>query len=60
MATIDVVLGTPGGTTDQDAVEVACLVCAHPWDAHDAISTRYCTATIAGALARGCVCQPPG
>ncbi|WP_214367450.1 RGCVC family protein [Pseudonocardia sp. H11422] len=51
---------TPGGTADQEATEVACLVCVHPWDAHDAISTRFCTATIAGAAARGCVCQLPG
>jgi hypothetical protein len=39
---------------------VACLACEHPWDAHDAISTRYCTATIkGGGTGRGCVCRLP-
>jgi hypothetical protein len=60
MAT-DVAPDTAGSSTDIDAVvEETCLACAHPWDTHDAISTRYCTATIAGALTRGCACQFPG
>ncbi|MFD1521211.1 RGCVC family protein [Pseudonocardia yunnanensis] len=47
--------------TDLDETEVACPVCPHPRDAHDAIGTRYCTATIAsGAAGRGCVCRLPG
>jgi hypothetical protein len=33
-----------------------CAVCPHPWDAHDRIGLRYCTATAAGGLNRGCVC----
>jgi hypothetical protein len=33
-----------------------CAVCPHPWDAHDRIGLRYCAATAAGALSRGCVC----
>ncbi|WP_196777659.1 RGCVC family protein [Lentzea aerocolonigenes] len=34
----------------------ACDVCPHPWQAHDPLSTRYCTATTASALSRGCIC----
>ncbi|WP_433279003.1 RGCVC family protein [Pseudonocardia xinjiangensis] len=53
-------LTAPRGTADPDATEVACLACEHPWDAHDAISTRYCTATIkGGGTGRGCVCRLP-
>ena len=36
--------------------EEKCSACAHPRDAHDAIGTRFCRATIAGGLARGCAC----
>jgi hypothetical protein len=61
MFTTDVAPETPDSATDMDAaVEETCLACAHPEDAHDVISTRYCTATIAGALTRGCACQFPG
>ena len=31
--------------------------CGHPHADHDAIAARYCAATIAGSLARGCVCR---
>jgi hypothetical protein len=48
---------TPATATDRNAaVERTCQACAHPWESHDVISTRYCQATIAGALTRGCVC----
>jgi hypothetical protein len=40
------------------AADGTCAACAHPWDTHDVISARYCSATIAGALTRGCVCPP--
>jgi hypothetical protein len=30
--------------------------CGHPIDTHDAIATRYCDATLAGVLPRGCIC----
>jgi hypothetical protein len=33
-----------------------CAVCPHPWDVHDQIATRFCTATITGQFSRGCVC----
>jgi len=43
--------------TDTDvAAGKSCLACAHSWQTHDAIGIRYCTATIAGGLTRGCVC----
>lgn len=44
-------------TTDQtDNADDACVACTHPWSKHDVISARFCTATAAGALSRGCVC----
>lgn len=40
--------------TDPDA---RCLVCPHPWQAHDALGMRFCTATQASsATGRGCIC----
>ncbi|MHA6624261.1 RGCVC family protein [Pseudonocardia sichuanensis] len=33
-----------------------CAACPHDRDAHDRIGTRFCSATITGALSRGCVC----
>ncbi|TQM15672.1 RGCVC family protein [Pseudonocardia kunmingensis] len=33
-----------------------CAACPHDRDAHDRIGTRFCCATITGALSRGCVC----
>jgi hypothetical protein len=35
----------------------ACDVCPHPHAGHDAIGTRFCSATRVGAIARGCVCR---
>ncbi|MGQ0481423.1 MAG: RGCVC family protein [Pseudonocardia sp.] len=37
--------------------EQACLVCPHPWPGHDHLGMRYCTATIASASSRGCICR---
>lgn len=39
-----------------DRSRTRCAVCPHPWDAHDRIGLRYCAATAAGSLDRGCVC----
>ena len=36
--------------------DAACAACPHDRDAHDRIGTRFCSATIAGALTRGCAC----
>ncbi len=35
-----------------------CDVCPHPVDDHDAIALRFCRATLAAAITRGCVCRP--
>ena len=58
MATTDTMQAAAGITPidqPQDADD-ACQACTHPWSAHDVISARFCTATVALALARGCVC----
>ena len=49
---------SPATTASSTAVGTrpACAACPHEWDAHDRIGTRFCSATIAGALSRGCVC----
>jgi hypothetical protein len=33
-----------------------CDVCAHPLNEHDRIARRYCIATFANAITRGCIC----
>lgn len=33
-----------------------CPACPHPVATHDAIGTRFCRATTANTLSRGCVC----
>lgn len=35
-----------------------CDVCRHTEASHDAISRRFCAATLNGALTRGCICRP--
>ena len=35
----------------------ACDVCPHQADNHDAIGRRFCRATLAGAITRGCICR---
>jgi hypothetical protein len=37
--------------------EPACDVCPHPLAKHDAIGLRFCSATLSGAITRGCVCR---
>lgn len=34
----------------------ACAACPHERDAHDAHGTRFCAATTATNLPRGCIC----
>jgi hypothetical protein len=34
-----------------------CDVCAHPLAEHDRIARRYCVATFASAVTRGCICS---
>jgi hypothetical protein len=33
-----------------------CVACPHPWRFHDQIAARFCTASAAAQLDRGCVC----
>lgn len=49
-------------TADQDrpAPEGCCPVCPHPWDEHDAIGRRFCSAKIAGGHGTGCACSRTG
>lgn len=43
---------------DPDATALPrCRVCAHDEAAHDRIATRFCAATTAGGLDRGCACR---
>jgi hypothetical protein len=44
---------TPASKANEEG---QCLVCPHPWSGHDVTSARFCTATMAAALTRGCVC----
>ncbi|MEU4769415.1 RGCVC family protein [Actinosynnema sp. NPDC023794] len=37
--------------------EGSCPACPHPADAHDALAQRFCAATRAGDLHRGCLCS---
>lgn len=49
-------LQTAVPTDDSDAAGI-CAVCPHPSHEHDPIGVRYCVATTAGALSRGCICR---
>jgi hypothetical protein len=51
MATIDVASNAP--ETDEEV----CPACAHVMSAHDVIGARFCIATKAGGLTRGCACH---
>ncbi|WP_218133612.1 RGCVC family protein [Lentzea fradiae] len=42
--------------TDSDS-QASCAVCPHARHEHDRLGARYCAATTASALARGCICQ---
>jgi hypothetical protein len=43
------------GTLNQ--VDEACAVCPHPAATHDSLGQRFCRATLAGAITRGCICR---
>ena len=40
------------------AAPASCGACAHGWSSHDALGVRFCTATMASARPRGCICVP--
>ena len=48
----------PPEATRQSVDDPSCDVCPHPVGGHDAIALRFCRATRAAAIVRGCVCQP--
>jgi hypothetical protein len=48
------IAGDPGGVGIPDVP--ACPACPHPVAIHDAIGTRFCRATTANTLSRGCAC----
>ncbi len=39
------------------APPTTCAACPHPAAGHDAISRRYCAATVDASLTRGCICR---
>lgn len=42
---------------EERADEARCGSCPHPLAAHDRIGLRFCRATRAGDIDRGCVCR---
>jgi len=48
----------PLAAMPQFADDPMCDVCPHPVVDHDAIGLRFCRATMASDIARGCVCRP--
>ena len=54
-ATAPIDTGTADGIRPEGGTP-ACDVCPHSLVGHDAISARFCSATLTGALARGCIC----
>ncbi|MEV7037532.1 RGCVC family protein [Amycolatopsis sp. NPDC051061] len=55
MSKIDVEPGVAVAEIDGRAAAV-CLVCPHSVESHDMIARRFCTATLASVINRGCVC----
>jgi hypothetical protein len=53
MPTTDAMPTTSDIATQDDTM---CQMCGHLLTAHDVIGTRFCAATAAGELDRGCVC----
>lgn len=43
-----------GAGVDADGT---CAACPHPWHAHGALDVRFCNATVASSLIRGCICE---
>ena len=48
----------PSEATARSADNPICDMCTHSVADHDAIALRFCRATAAAAIARGCVCRP--
>jgi hypothetical protein len=47
-------------STDDEVTVRACDACGHDLASHDAISSRYCRASLSRAMDRGCVCPKVG
>jgi hypothetical protein len=47
----------PREATPRSVDDPRCAVCPHPVDDHDAIALRFCRATLAAPIDRGCVCR---
>ncbi len=56
-AVMDESISTSLPLVAEATVVAGCDVCAHPLDDHDRVARRYCTATFANAIARGCICR---
>ena len=58
MSAVDTTPVTPQSATDPDeAATPGCRACAHPEKTHDVIAARFCAATTARGLPRGCACR---
>jgi hypothetical protein len=44
------------GPATADQLSASMCACGHVLKTHDAIAARYCEATLAGVLQRGCIC----
>lgn len=55
--TVDSSTTTPTAVLEPTDDDPQCGVCPHPWSAHDTIGARFCTATGASSIERGCVCR---
>jgi hypothetical protein len=59
MTHIELAPAMPGAASGpEDGAPAGCPACTHPVEVHDTTATRFCAATTARALARGCVCRP--
>lgn len=45
-----------GPSPPSESAEADMCGCGHPHAQHDAVASRYCAATTAGSMTRGCVC----
>jgi hypothetical protein len=43
-------------TAEITPTSALCASCPHPLADHDALSLRFCTASAASGLSRGCIC----
>lgn len=47
----------PAGASSPERPPDTCDACAHLLREHDALGVRFCAATTATALTRGCICR---